>query len=290
MVEQFSIIKRIEEFISNNCQYRKMKPFISNLSLEDENSNELPILYDEYNSIQCIINISKAKKSILKEDLSFKETQVNIKDSSFELVIYKSDDNPLIIQCILVIIINDIEKAEQKKLNKIQSNLIDVNDEFGVLNNLRKFLFNYLKENKKYRNSNSNIIEKILLKDAINGVRFFNSYKNGIDCEDDNILKIIEDIKLIESKMEIKQKLKKNKDHKRKNDSDIIEIIEESNSNGFNYFQNELIEKYLDEMPKEIVNLAKKYKNITFTKEMFLKYVNDKNIKYSNNEDINYIN
>jgi len=38
-------------------------------------------------------------------------------------------------------------------------------------------------------------------------------------------------------------------------------------------FKNELIYRYLDEMPEEIVNLMKKYRNISFTKNMYMEYV-----------------
>ena len=49
------------------------------------------------------------------------------------------------------------------------------------------------------------------------------------------------------------------------------------------YCKSDLIEKYLDEMPEEIVNLMKKYKKVNFTKDMYLKYVNkQKQINHDN--------
>ena len=42
-------------------------------------------------------------------------------------------------------------------------------------------------------------------------------------------------------------------------------------------YKNELIYRYLDEMPEEIVNLMKKYKNISFTKNMYMEYIDNKN-------------
>ena len=40
-------------------------------------------------------------------------------------------------------------------------------------------------------------------------------------------------------------------------------------------FKEELIGKYIYEMPDEIVNLQKKYKKINFTNEIYKKYIND---------------
>ena len=49
-------------------------------------------------------------------------------------------------------------------------------------------------------------------------------------------------------------------------------------------FKEELIEKYIDEMPDEIVNLQKKYKKINFTNENYKKYMNDFNNKEKGKE------
>ena len=42
-------------------------------------------------------------------------------------------------------------------------------------------------------------------------------------------------------------------------------------------FKQSLMDKYLDEMPEEIVNLMKKYKKVTFNNEMYMNYLNYKN-------------
>ena len=49
-------------------------------------------------------------------------------------------------------------------------------------------------------------------------------------------------------------------------------------------FKEELIGKYIDEMPDEIVNLQKKYKKINFTNENYKKYLNDFNNKEKGKE------
>ena len=63
-----------------------------------------------------------------------------------------------------------------------------------------------------------------------------------------------------------------NKSSKKENDNDINEVLDELNPD----YKNELIYRYLDEMPEEIVALMKKYKNINFTKSMYMEYL-DKN-------------
>ena len=42
--------------------------------------------------------------------------------------------------------------------------------------------------------------------------------------------------------------------------------------------------KLLDEMPEELVNLMKKYKNVNFTNEMYLNYIDYKNKPKDTNE------
>ena len=44
-------------------------------------------------------------------------------------------------------------------------------------------------------------------------------------------------------------------------------------------FKEELIGKYIDEMPDEIVNLQKKYKKINFNNEIYKKYKEEMNNK-----------
>ena len=42
-------------------------------------------------------------------------------------------------------------------------------------------------------------------------------------------------------------------------------------------YKNELIDRYLDEMPEELANLMKKYRKINFTKSMYTEYLENKN-------------
>ena len=301
MSEIFNLYKSVESFIDNNCEYKKNEPFIINYSKENENSGGLPTIDDNSKYIQCVVNIPKEKQDILKDA---KEIKINIVDSSFEFVLYKSNNSPSNINCLLLLIINDIERVEAQEIFKTGNNkkeLNNINTEHYLLENLKRFIYNYIKNNKKKNKSSDNVIETILLKDARDGIRFFNFGANGIDYENENTKKIIEIIKSIPSKLEIKKKTSEkknteepkgenegNKSTKKQNENDINEVLDELNPD----YKNELIDRYLDEMPEEIVNLMKRYKNINFTKNMYHEYIDkSKNIQAgeqieNNNENV----
>ena len=282
MSEKFKLIKNIENFIDAECAYKKNSPFIATFHKENDNSNLLPKIFDNSNFIQCIMNIPKEKEALITgEEKQFK---VNVTDSSFEFVLYKSSNFPSVIKCLLLLIVNDFEKAEGNDEIKPESEKppSDINNEYKLLEKLKKFIFNYIKINKKNKNfqNNSNTIETILLGGAKNDLRFFNLENNGINIEDENIKKISEIIKSIASKLEIKQKKneEKEKQEEKENEeakqkSDINEVLDELNPD----YKNELIYRYLDEMPEKLVDLMKKYRKINFTKSMYNDYLANKN-------------
>ena len=287
MSEKFKLIKNIENFIDAECAYKKNSPFTATFHKEKDNSDLLPKIYDNSNFIQCIMNIPKEKEALLTGDK--KEFKLNVTDSSFEFVLYKNNNYPSVIKCLLLLIVNDFEKAEgteetkqDKEKPENEKAPSDINNEYKLLEKLKKFIFNYIKINKKNKNlqGNSNIIETILLGGAKNDIRFFNLENNGINIEDENIKKISEIIKSIASKLEIKQKKneekekqeeKENEEAKQKND--INEVLDELNPD----YKNELIFRYLDEMPEKLVDLMKKYRKINFTKSMYNDYLANKN-------------
>ena len=248
MSEVFKLYKTIEFFIDNNCLYNKNEPFVITYYKEKEISSALPTVNDGSNFIQCIMNIPKEKEDLLKDAQNNAGIKINVLDSSFEFILYKNSSAPSVIKCILLLIINNIEKVEataepEAKSDKTPS---DINSEYHLLEKLKKFIFNYIKKNKKASN---NELETILLGNVNNDIRFFNHDKNGINYEDENIKKIIEIIKTISSKLDIKPKTKKK-----------------------------------DEMPEELVNLMKRYKNINFTQNMYNEYI-DKNKNTNEIED-----
>ena len=287
MSEKFKLIKNIENFIDAECAYKKNSPFTATFHKENDNSDLLPKIYDNSNFIQCIMNIPKEKEALLTGDK--KEFKLNVTDSSFEFVLYKNNNYPSVIKCLLLLIVNDFEKAEgteetkqDKEKPENEKAPSDINNEYKLLEKLKKFIFNYIKINKKNKNfqNNSNIIETILLGGAKNDLRFFNLENNGINIEDENIKKISEIIKSIASKLEIKQKKneEKEKQEEKENEeakqkSDINEVLDELNPD----YKNELIYRYLDEMPEKLVDLMKKYRKINFTKSMYNDYLANKN-------------
>ena len=283
MSEKFKLYKNIENFIDTECAYKKNSPFIVSFKKENGKTEPLPKIYDNSNFIQCIMNIPKEKESIISQEKT--DFKVNVTDSSFEFVLYKSNNFPSVIKCLILLIVNDIEKKEGneeiKEKTENEKAPTDINNEYKLLEKLKKFIFNYIKINKKSKNipNNENIIETILLGGAKDGIRFFNSETNGINMENENIKKIAEIIKSISSKLEIKQKKneekekqeKENEEIKQKND--INEVLDELNPD----YKNELIDRYLDEMPEELVGLMKKYRKINFTKSMYTEYLENKN-------------
>ena len=300
MSEKKKLYKAIESFIDNNCKFKANEPFILNYHhSENESKSILPILSDNYNFIQCVMISPKYKETLinLPDD---KEIQIKVTDSSFDLVLYKSTNAPNIIKCLFILIVNDFEKESES--NKSEKNSADINNEYKLLEKIKKFIFNYIKENKKQYSTNTenvnqgnaNILEKILLDGAVDEIRFFNAKENKINYE--KIKDITEIIKSVSSKLEIKQK-KSNEEEKGKipnenNENDkgasekklsttnnnkianktINDVLDELNPD----YKNELIDRYLDEMPEELVNVMRKYKKINFTKDMYDKYFESK--------------
>ena len=294
MSEVFKLYKTIEFFIDNNCLYNKNEPFVITYYKEKENSSALPTVNDGSNFIQCIMNIPKEKEDLLKDAQNNTGIKINVLDSSFEFILYKNSSAPSVIKCILLLIINNIEKVEataepEAKSDKTPS---DINSEYHLLEKLKKFIFNYIKKNKKASN---NELETILLGNVNNDIRFFNHDKNGINYEDENIKKIIEIIKTISSKLDIKPKTKKNEENEETEEGKDVNKKEKKNKKYYNDinqvldalnpdYKNELINRYLDEMPEELVNLMKRYKNINFTQNMYNEYL-DKNKNTNEIED-----
>ena len=100
--------------------------------------------------------------------------------------------------------------------------------------------------------------------DSTNNINFFSHKENSKLFSDEEIKKI----KMYESKIEINNKEKLDY---------ILNILNPS-------VKEELMNKLLDEMPEELVNLMKKYKNVNFTNEMYLNYIDYKNKPKDTNE------
>ena len=295
MSEKIKLYKAVESFIEKDCKHQPNEPFIINYK---HSENVLPVLSDNNNVIQCVM-LSPKFKEISSKTPDDKEIQIKVTDSSFDLVLYESNNAPNIIKCLMVLIVKDFEK--ENEVDKNEKNLIDINTEYKLLEKLKKFIFNYIKENKKKfsgnnsGNASGSLLEKILLDEAINNIRFFNAKFNNINY--DNIKDILEAIKSVSSKLEIKQKKNETETNKitppnENNETDkgasekktpatnsknvnksINDVLDELNPD----FKSNLIDTYLDEMPEELVDVMKKYKRINFTKDMYKQYLDAKN-------------
>ena len=245
----------IGDFIQSKCIYKKNNSFKINYHKNNSAQESLPFIYDDTNYIQCLI---KPKDDLKNND---KDLKLIINDSSFELILYKNDNDLKTIKCILLLIINDYTVNDTEEANKFdEENIIDINNEEDLLEKTKLFLYNYIKQNKNKEKT----LDKILLGDSTNNIRFFNN-KDNKNFEED-----IKKIKLCESNIQMK------------NFYDINNILDLLNPK----LKQDLVNKFLDEMPEEIANLTKKYKNIKFNNEMYLNYVDYKNkIKEEENKE-----
>jgi len=246
MEDKTKLNEIIEEFIHSKCSFKKLESFKINYHPNNSSKDKFPILYDNLNYIQCVFK----EKSIQQKE---KDLKLLIKDSSFEFILYKSDNALNIIKVFLLIVVNDYTIIENEEIEKFEEEqLVDINDDEVIFDDLNLFLYNFIKENKKNES-----IDQILMGDSHNNIRFFTHKENSNLFGDEEIKKI----KMYESKIEINNKEKLDY---------ILNVLNPS-------VKEELINKLLDEMPEEIVNLMKKYKNVNFTNQMYLNYIDYKN-------------
>ena len=253
MEDKTKLNEIIEEFIHSKCSFKKLESFKINYHPNNSSKDKFPLLYDNLNYIQCIFK----EKSIRQKE---KDLKLLIKDSSFEFILYKSDNALNIIKVFLIIVVNDYTIIEDEQIENFEEEkLVDINDDEAIIDDLNLFLYDFLKENKKNES-----IDKKLMGDSTNNINFFSHKENSKLFSDEEIKKI----KMYESKIEINNKEKLDY---------ILNILNPS-------VKEELMNKLLDEMPEELVNLMKKYKNVNFTNEMYLNYIDYKNKPKDTNE------
>ena len=266
MAEKIKMHKIAEEFIHNKCSFTKKNKsykinfhFYPNNSNNNNNRENLLILYDNLNYIPCLI---KKKEELLSKK---KDLELIIKDWLIELVIYKNENDLNKIKCGLILIVNNysiVNNKEDITNNKIEEGEIkDINNEEKIIDKLNVFLFDYIKENKDKKDINKILF---LTENTKNNIRFFN--KEIKDFPEDEIKKI----KNLKNVIEINCNTNKS----------LNEILDEINPS----YKEQLMGKYMDEMPEEIVDLMKKYKNVNFNNEMYLNYLKYKNNNVENNE------
>ena len=257
MAESIKLLKTVEQFISNKCLQKKEKNSSFEINYHSNGANNLPILYDNTHNIPCIITNKTELEELNKIN---KDCHLLIKDSKLELVFYKSDSESKFIKCCIIFIVNEfsiiknLKEEENILITFDKENNIDINYDDKIVKRLKKFLHDYIKKNK------SKTLTKIFLENEINNIKIFSNDNNKIEG--------IELIKNLD--YEIKMKEGKNLD----------EILDEL----YPEFKEELISKYIDEMPDEIVNLQKKYKKINFNNEIYKKYKDEMNNKGKDKE------
>ena len=259
MAENKKLLKITEQFISNKCLYKKEKNFSFEVNYHPLGKNNLPIIYDNTHFIPCLIQTNEELDKVEND------SRLIIKDSKLELVFYKTESEPKSIKCCFIIdiknyvIINN-KKEEENLGNFDKEKIIDINKDNKVIKKLKKFLYDYIKKNNSKNDKNFSL-NKLFLSNAKDNIKIFNN--------DNNIINQNDLIKNLESEIKIKE------------GKNLDEILDEL----FPEFKEELITKYIDEMPDEIVNLQKKYKKINFTNDIYKKYMNDYNNKEKEKED-----
>lgn len=262
MAESIKLLKVVEQFILNKCTHKKEKKNSFEIYYHPSEKNNLSLLFDNTHYIPCIFTQQKEFDELNKINT---DSYLLIKDSKFDLVFYKSDSEPKFIKCNIIFIINDfsiLEKPkikEEEPINFDKEKIFDINKENRVIKKLGIFLYDYIK---KIFSKNKNLnLNNLFLENTKNNIKLFNNDSAKIDN--------IEFVKNLEA--EIRMKEGKN----------IEDILDELNPE----IKENLIAKYIDEMPDDIVNLQKKYKKINFTKEIYQNYLKEFNNKEKEKEN-----
>jgi hypothetical protein len=262
MAESIKLLKVVEQFILNKCTHKKEKKNSFEIYYHPNENNNLSLIYDSTHYIPCVFTQKKefGELNKIKDD-----SYLLIKDSNLDLVFYKSDSEPKFIKSNIIIIINDFSILEKPKieggdtLSLDKEKIFDINKENRVIKKLGIFLYDYIK--KIFSKNKNLILNNLFLENAKYNIKLFNNDSSKIEN--------IEFVKNLEA--EIKMKEGKN----------IEDILDELNPE----IKENLIAKYIDEMPDDIVNLQKKYKKINFTKEIYQNYLKDFNFKEKEKEN-----
>ena len=253
MAENIKLLKHIDQFASNKFSHKKEKNISFEINYHSLGENNLPILYDNTHFIPCLITKKREFEELNKNK---NDSHLLIKDSKLELIFYKDDKELNIIKSSIIFVINDFsvvnnKKEEENSINFDNEKISDINKENRVTKKLKKFLYDYIKKNCNKSDKNFSL-NKLFLDNANNNIKIFNNDNNVNIDEFDNIKNLDSEIKMKEGK-------------------NLDVILDEL----YPEFKEELIGKYIDEMPDEIVNLQKKYKKINFTNEIYKKYIKD---------------
>ena len=256
--------KNLEKFFNNNMivKNEEFKSFF----YQGDDRKEFKIIYDEQNYIYYLSNIPKEKEYIIKEKIEY---EILIKDSSYDILFYKNLQNS--INCILIIIINDIdfkitnENYLEFKFDKFQN----INDKENIITKIKQKIINYIKEKKENIQTD---LENLILE----GKDYNLLYNNDL-LLNEGIKKLCSII----SKVEIKND---NYDNITDNITDnifmnVYEILSPS-------YKALLAQNYINEMPQNLLHVMIKYQETNFSKELFDIYKNKKLLKNKNNKKL----
>ena len=259
MNEDINILENtIQDFFdskNNNHKNEKFKSFYYN---DEENINNIRVIYDNKNYIYYLLNIPKSKENIINGK---NEYEIIITDSSYDLFFSKRQNT---INCLLIIIINDIDVkiTNENYFEFKEEKLININFQEKIINKIKGTITDYIKA--KSLNGN-NDIQNILLRGKDYNF-LYNKYLN--ENINDNIKTQIEYLSKLCSKVEVRI-LSNNNFEINNLFMNAYEILSPS-------YKSALEQKYLNEMPMNIYNLIQKYKFVNINKNSYDNYKNKK--------------
>ena len=275
-IDEINILeKSIKIFFENKDSYYKNEKFKAYFFQGDDSTNNINVIYDNKNYIYYLLNISKEKEYLIKEK---NENEIAIIDSSYDLFFYKKSTNQKNINCILLLIINDIDikSTNENYLEFKSEKLLNINLKKEIINKIKQKIIENLK-NEIEKNDSDDISESLLGDKNYN----FLVNKHLIENKNDNIKIQIENLSSLMSKVEIIKKNCTSLDIE-KLFMNIIEILPPS-------YSSNLAQKYLSEMPDNLYNLMDKYCNSSFNKISFDNYKKNKLLLIKTKEKYNSI-
>ena len=264
--------QNIKIFFENKDSAFKNEKFNAYFFQSDENTNN-NYIYDNKNYIHYLLNISKNKELLIKDK---NENEITIIDSSYDLFFYKKSPYQNTINCILILIINDIDikYTNENYLEFKSEKLLNINFNNKIINKIKDKIIEKLK----------NEIDKNIFIDitkSLIGEKNYNFLFNKDLMENnnnDNIKKQIENLSRLTGKVEIKTNQNKFIDINNLF-MNVYEILSPS-------YKSILTQKYLSEMPINLYNLMEKYFNTNFNKAAYDNYINNKYILTNTNNTI----
>ena len=136
------ILSNVNNFLNNKCGLVDNAPFSAYISINETKESEFPIVYDKEYNINCIFNSKNLFDNIIKENNNKK---FNIKQSNFDLLFYKTNNNTPSIGVLIVLIINEIE-CEEVQENKRNNDTTNINLSNEVNESIKKFIYSYITE------------------------------------------------------------------------------------------------------------------------------------------------